>query len=313
MKTPKFLRPNGFTLVELLVVIAIIGILIAMLLPAVQAAREAARRMQCCNNFKQAAVALHNYESSNKSFPVGWRHAEYECGLNFFFEGFGWGAYLLPYAEQNDIYDNLLHNGTWPARYKDPTNGHLNAGGATIDTFLCPSDPQTEPRVEVTNLFDNGDPAAGGKDDHGRSNMAGAASSIDYTCSTRLGITSRRPDPQADGVLRGWAPVKIRDISDGTSNTVLIGEVTGAGPGTWSGFKWTSGAVVDASGGINGLGTIPGGGTWAGNDSGFSSYHSGGCHFAMADGSSRFVSEDIEQATLERIVARNDGEMPGEF
>ena len=313
METIKRSRSAGFTLVELLVVIAIIGILIAMLLPAVQAAREAARRMQCCNNFKQVGVAMHGYHAANNCFPCGWSHAEYDCGLDFFFEGFGWGAYILPYMEQVDIYDNLITDGTFPGRFKDPANGHLNAAGATINAFLCPSDPQNEPRVEVTNLFDNGDPGAGGKDDHGRSNMAGAADSIDWTCGTRLGINTHYPDPQGSGILRGWETTKIRDVSDGTSHTVLVGEVTGRGPGTWSGFFWSSTAVVDASGGVNGMGSVPGGGVWRGRDSGFSSYHSGGCHFVLADGSSRFVSEEIDQTTLERIVSRNDGEMPGEF
>ena len=158
MKKMHFQNPSirlGFTLVELLVVIAIIGILIAMLLPAVQAAREAARRMQCCNNFKQVGVALHNYHSTANTFPPGWQHAEYDCGLDFFFEGFGWGTFILPYTERNDVYTNLTLEGTFPNRFKDAANGHVNACGATVNTFLCPTDPQSEPRVEVTNLFDN--------------------------------------------------------------------------------------------------------------------------------------------------------------
>ena len=309
---------RGFTLVELLVVIAIIGILVALLLPAVQAAREAARRIQCCNNFKQIAVAMHGYHSARNTFPPGSQFAHDACDLNFYFEGFGWGAFILPYLEQKDIYDNLTFDGVYPNRCKDQINGNLNACGATLNVFLCPTDPQTEPRVERTSIpqDSNVDSSAGGKDDHGRSNIAGAADSVDFSCSTRLGGPPWYPDPQANGILRGWETSRIRDVPDGTSNTVLVGEVTGAGSGTWLGFAWPAGALTDGAGGINGAGTIVGGappGTWLGNSSGFSSYHPGGCHFGLADGSSRFVSEELDQFILERLIARNDGETVPEF
>ena len=261
--------------------------------------------MQCANHFHQVAVALHNYHAAANTFPPGWQHAEFDCGLDFFFEGFGWSTFILPYTEREDVYSNLTLEGTFPARFKDTANGGLNACGALIEVFICPTDPQSEPRVEVTNLFDNGDPNADGKDDHGRTNMAGAADSIDWTCSTRTGQHSRFPDPQANGILRGWASSKIRDLTDGTSNTILVGEVIGAGPGTWRGFFWSSCNITQASGGING--------PYHGRDSGFASYHPGGCHFALADGRIRFVAEEIDQIILERLVARNDGEMVPEF
>ena len=299
----------AFTLVELLVVIAIIGILVALLLPAVQAARQAARRLQCVNNFKQVALGMHNYHSAQGTFPPGWMHAESDCGLNFFYEGFGWGAFVLPYIEQQYVYENLVFDGVSPRRVKDVINGGLDAAGATINTFLCPEDPQADPRVEVTGLWGHNQFSCPQRlqDDHGRSNMAGIADSLDWTCSTRLNTNSRFPDPKANGILRGWETVRIADITDGTTKTLLVGEVTGAGPGTCQGFRWSAHGIMDVAGGINGAGSLPGNGQYLGKNGTFSSYHPGGCHFALADGSARFLSQDIDQLTLQSLAGRNDG------
>ena len=145
------------------------------------------------------------------------------------------------------------------------------------------------------------------QDDHGRSNMAGIADSLDWTCSTRLNTNSRFPDPKANGILRGWETVRIADITDGTTKTLLVGEVTGAGPGTCQGFRWSAHGIMDVAGGINGAGSLPGNGQYLGKNGTFSSYHPGGCHFALADGSARFLSQDIDQLTLQSLAGRNDG------
>jgi len=131
--------PHGFTLVELLVVIAIIGILIALLLPAVQAAREAARRMQCSNNFKQAGLALHNYHSSVTSFPPGCLYTISAYPVSY---EWSWGAYILPYLEQQalyDIFDFETPNGGGALHYALPWNTPV--GTTMVSAFLCPSDP----------------------------------------------------------------------------------------------------------------------------------------------------------------------------
>jgi hypothetical protein len=288
------------------VVIAIIGILIALLLPAVQAARESARRAQCLNKFRQVCIALHNYHSNKGAFPVGWKHAEYTCELDFFIEDFGWSAFILPYLEEESIYDNLIFGGKFPNRVKDRNNAKQNQAYATIDVYLCPSDQQSDPRVDVTNLIVN---SSHGFDDHGRTNMAGAVDAYDWSCSWAGTSTDRfAPNTKGNGILRGWKETKISQVLDGTSSTIIIGEVTGGADGSFQGWPWSHRNVTDVSGGFNGACSIPGGGRHCGRDSGFSSYHPGGCNFGIADGSSVFISDDIDQVTLERMVGRDDGE-----
>ncbi|MDQ3331057.1 MAG: DUF1559 domain-containing protein, partial [Planctomycetota bacterium] len=135
-------RRLGFTLIELLVVIAIIAVLIALLLPAVQQAREAARRSQCLNNLKQIGLALHNYHDTHLAFPPGWIGADQVTGAHDVegMNGFGWGTMVLPYVEQNNLYQQFR----FPLSIVDdvvgpPTNKSLLA--TKIPVFECPSDP----------------------------------------------------------------------------------------------------------------------------------------------------------------------------
>ena len=185
-----FRKERGFTLIELLVVITIIGVLIALLLPAVQAAREAARRLQCCNHFKQVGIAMQQYECALGCFPPGMIMWDNElmsptlCGVGprspyFCYEGFGWGTFILPYLEQRPLYDqfNFLTGSTPAPNSAGPgywTPPNPTVGQAKIATYLCPSDTQGGEIIYVSsNTALGGLPAT---------NMAGVADSINWTC-----------------------------------------------------------------------------------------------------------------------------------
>jgi len=306
---------SAFTLVELLVVIAIIGILIALLLPAVQAAREAARRAQCSNHFKQVGLAMHNYHSTFKSFPPGllmWTSSTPpECGPRGdaqYYAGFAWSVFLLPYLEQQPVYDliDFIQAGghSHPFSYFEPEgpsgkNTRL-AGQTRIDTFLCPSDPQDGELVSCCSWDEPNTP-----EDVRQTNMCGVADSEDYSCDGLWPLQFVR----ADGALAERQACRLRDILDGSSHTLVIGEVTGGGRGSHSAHFWSSWNVLDTGEGINGPYTIPGGGVWSHfRLTGFSSFHSGGCHFGLGDGSVQFLSENIDFTLLKALATRDGGE-----
>jgi prepilin-type N-terminal cleavage/methylation domain-containing protein len=319
----------GFTLVELLVVIAIIGILVALLLPAVQSAREAARRSSCQNNFKQVGVAFHNHHSAKNEFPPGL--VMYEPGTSCpeklpagEFRGWGWATRLLPYLEEDVTYSQIPFTKTG---YIGVAN--RKAAGAKVDAFLCPTDPNGggEAWVEASTGWRNGPRP---QDDFRMTNMAGVADSRDAFC--KGGVRAVRPD--ADGVLFNLKGIDTGKITDGTSHTLMVGEITGAqgehpteGP-AYYGYFWVTWDVQDTSLGINGPTTLPGGRDDAidpidgdgGNrhdelyyEIGFSSWHPGGAHFVMADGSTHFVSENIDQALLAKLTTRAEGDVPSGF
>lgn len=193
-------RRRGFTLVELLVVIAIIGILVGLLLPAVQAAREAARRMQCSNNLKQLGLAMMNYESTHRKFPMaGMVDADFSVQ-----------ARLLPYVEQsnlNNLLDYSLPAFTGPYNAKVPNPAFVKAFATPLPLFLCPSDAAPS----VTTLTVNGTAYSYG----GLNYMVsyGSGTSTNYDLRWR-----------ADGIVHQRSTKGFRDISDGASNTVMISE-----------------------------------------------------------------------------------------
>lgn len=331
-------RPRGFTLVELLVVIAIIGVLVALLLPAIQAAREAARRAQCQNNFKQVALGLQNYHTSYGAFPPGGVHRVYKCtgyldvvdtsDISQLRGAGNWGVVLLPFIEENttyDVFDFSFPYNVYPNA--DTTKYSDDAGGHTIKTYLCPTDPQNEVAdlVSVTGTITR--PGRTPDEDVGITNMCATADSIDWTCdgihqrgdrsSAAVGATLIDdpvvgPRYKPDGIMYNLSRTRIAQVTDGTSNTLLVGEVTGAyglPGGDYQAHNWIVWTMLDTERGINGPNTIVGDGTWDYRNMTFSSYHSGGCHFALADGSAHYLTEGIDSSILRSLTSRAGGEV----
>jgi len=227
-------RRTGFTLVELLVVIAIIGVLVALLLPAVQAARESARRTQCANNLKQLGIAFQNYHDVHLRFPLA-SHRPGNTAFNNFRDnppsiwGTTWAISIMPQIEQQPLYDKWDHS----LGYGGSTNQRL-VTGTNVKVMHCPSDLFVPPSVDPDgNLgtFDKGNYGlnfgGGSANENGNDgNRAGPEDRPDWTTTTygkaskNRGLASLRD--QGDGLPSG---VGLNDILDGTSNTVLIGEM----------------------------------------------------------------------------------------
>jgi prepilin-type N-terminal cleavage/methylation domain-containing protein len=323
----------AFTLVELLVVIAIIGILIALLLPAVQAAREAARRTQCANSFKQVGLALHNHHSAKKRNPPGtsynlnlyWQAAT--CGTNPFVSGkaplhnYSWSGLLLPYLEEKGVSSvfNYSDDALSPtATAAGPTNFAIS--GTPIPSYLCPTDPQNRELVSCCSNRWNG---ATEPEDVAHVSMCAVVDTYDFTCSSGVipklfgGGGAATVDPKyGNGAFGNFYGARIpKDFPDGTSKTLAVGEVLGAGSATFAGHYWTSHNLQDTAEGINGINTIVGG-TWPTSGgfraTGFASRHLGGCQFLKVDGSVSFVTENISQKVLQAMTTRAGGEVIGQ-
>jgi len=312
-------KSRAFTLVELLVVITIIGILIALLLPAVQAAREAARRMQCANGFRQVGIAMHNYHAAHRSFPpgliMGTSATPAACGtpMGRYYGGFSWSVFILPYIEQQQVYDMVdfiqADSPSYGFSYFEPENpanpgkNTRKAGETVIPAYLCPSDPQGGELVTCCSWDSPNTP-----EDLRQTNMVGVADSQEFTCDG--GNWWPLQYRLADGMMAERQPCRIADVTDGTSNTLMIGEVTGGGAGSHLSRFWISWNIGDTANGINGPFTVPGGGKLVSHHATDpSSFHPGGCHFAFGDGSVHFIAETIDSVTLAALTTRAEGDV----
>jgi len=326
MKQPPFSPPRrmAFTLIELLVVIAIIGVLIGLLLPAVQKVREAAARLKCQSNLRQIGLALHDYHDANSNFPPGAIYAP--AGV----WGHSFWILILPFVEQQNYYDGFDKIGNTPN--SNNCTGWVGGGGnahnqafvdsKVIPVLLCPSSPM-DPLYDFratgngpTKVF--------------LTCYAGIAGAKDgpSTVQDGDGYLSR------DGVLIAHDPIKLTDVSDGTSNTMAVAEQSdyckdasgnnidiycraacthgfqmGIAPGDARTFQMTTvlHPINEKSYNATGVGIN------CGHNSAIQSAHSGGANVAFADGSVHFLAESINIQTLYDLANRNDGHVLGDY
>jgi prepilin-type N-terminal cleavage/methylation domain-containing protein/prepilin-type processing-associated H-X9-DG protein len=298
-----FRRRNGFTLVELLVVIAIIGVLIALLLPAVQAAREAARRMQCGNNLKQIGLALLSYEGSHGVFPPG--RVGYDEGGSTPVQKLGTSGFvmILPQLEQQQLYDMFdFTNGRWPygATWL-ATNA--SAIAERPDVYVCPSD-ESEPyslQPKVDTAYDT----------YGRPAATGSYAMVSGTIGAAGGL-SQAMKYENTGVFFYIETFKARDVTDGLSKTLFVGEVveghTQNSSNIWSRALREMDTLRSTS---NPLNTFPGEPIYMTNyglkvNGAFASRHPSGANFGFGDGHAAFLEENID-LSLYRALSTRDG------
>jgi len=327
---------KGFTLIELLVVIAIIAVLIALLLPAVQLAREAARRTQCKNNLKQLGLALHNYHDTLGMFPGS-------VGNGTPYRGASWMTMILPQLEQSAAYEqftfvNTDFSGQDAADYNWAIKQQLRVPGLN-----CPSSPLGSTKTTPTVP--------------GHTTALEAPTNYEIQVADYVGIsggiyvpnTTTYPTPSVDngyglqaytGIIVVWnaagKPVTIGKITDGTSNTIAVGEHStywldaagsqrdirpsahafcgpwGNGPGHNTSGGWTQ-HVTTVRYPINHTGTLTGASQPYHSNNGMRSPHTGGAQILMGDGSVRFLSENIDFNTLLALCQRTDGVPVSEF
>ena len=325
MHRSKTVVRRGFTLVELLVVIAIIAILAALLLPAVQKARESARRTQCRNNLHQLGVALHNYHDTHKCFPPGWiwpRRAT--DGVDFDDDDHGcwaWGAMILPQMDEMPVYGDLRVNDAPPSSL---IAGDLNSPvweslRIQLDGFRCPSDARSKSAYATLENFEFDEAAWGRGGEMGQSvsNYLGVNSHGHIHRMAQDG-KSEYDDDESTGLFTANFIHRIRDIRDGTSMTLIVGERASwrPHPSGSGNFINNAGAIYAIKNGdrqesgnpragpsmVIGTGRVPlnysdennPGHPLMAAQQAFSSMHVGGAFFLVGDGSVRFIADSIE-------------------
>ncbi len=320
-----FGKRNAFTLVELLVVIAIIGVLVGLLLPAVQAAREAARRMQCTNNLKQIGLAVHNYVDTHRVFPSGF----YFQGVGMLnrgdrarrLPGFTWTSSILPFIEQSSIYNQLDFS---QRIYLQPNRALVSS---RVPVAVCPSsaNPTIHKAMGTTGTgFGYSDPGLLA------SNYVGCGGA--FTTSQYYDSAAER----RNGVIMEDTKFSFSSVTDGTSNTVLAGETVYHGTGTVGSFTWDTtwfGHYQVATGTADAPEAPMRVGQYRTNPpsiasadikrNSFSSKHTGGANFVLTDGSVHFIAQTIQHTetpfvvgvnwgtigVFQRLCSRNDGQV----
>lgn len=329
-------KRSGFTLVELLVVVAIITVIVALVLPAVQQAREAANRTSCRNKLKQIGVALHGYHETHRVFPPGFVQSNVTDASQHV--GFAWGIFLLPGLDQQGLYEKLNFNS--PA-----------CPNKTLPVWRCPSDNGTEKPATWTSVsvgaevgdctVITGTPpapvttsgqtaaqcASAGGTWVGSGTYQTSRPAVPYASRAsyvgNFGSTALTSLAGSTGVFAANSRVTSRDITDGLSNTFLVGERDMTlGQATYEGVHYdlTGGTLgvpsitpSQSNAGRVVLGSVQPGRPNSSGSSGFSSKHSGGCHMLLADGSVRFVPQTINATTWTNLGNRQDGNAISEF
>jgi len=334
---PRLVR-QGFTLVELLVVIAIIGVLVSLLLPAVQAAREASRRMSCSNNLKQLALAAHNFHDTYKRFPPGAGNDMNPFGVATSAQwGSSWKVYILPFIEQSALYDQWTFAGQ--SGYTNASNMNL-VNNVRIPAYRCPSsalpDFHTSAGVAVQKMHTS------------YTGIAGSAITPGSPGTYQMGCCNGAGSWASDnGIFFGGSKSNFASITDGTSNTWMIGEQSNhlrdaarmpvtagytSGVGNSAGlYGWTMGAAHPNNAGQNGWGdgrhfnctavrfsinqtgfsntAANGHNNDVGGNFPISSFHPGGAMIALADGSTRFFANELDLTIIHGFCTKDRGEV----